>query len=469
MEGIIILGKIIINDISTMEKKSLDISLIEEDKLDLTFFNIDEEEGNETLKALKQSYVTTNYKEETILNLQKALNSSSDDTSKELKLESYKNYNEALNLANKGYITTSTQLIEKALEINPKDTEILNLRGLLKLLKCDFSKAFESFYTAMCYGNNELSRKYVDILSSEEFKIFLGRYNHSIRFINEDLNQESIHILNNIIDEDPYLIEPYVILALIYDKMGDIKKKEHYLDKLKKVDKDNKLFEEKKEYEQPKNKKSKRKMHIIPYVLLGILLIGSILYYINNKNKIDNLNDELNKKNDELNKTTDELNTIDKQLNETSEELEATNQKLEETNKSLEEYKNQGPIVISEENAYKEALSLKANKDYDNAIKYFKYVVDNGKHKNYISESIYQVALLSEKTKNYDQAIKYYKKYLNTYNKGDQYYDDAFYQLGMLYYNLGDLPNAKNTFYGMISEVPDSMYNNSTVKEILSK
>ncbi len=469
MEGIIILGKIIINDISTMEKKSLDISLIEEDKLDLTFFNIDEEEGNETLKALKQSYVTTNYKEETILNLQKALNSSSDDTSKELKLESYKNYNEALNLANKGYITTSTQLIEKALELNPKDTEILNLRGLLKLLKCDFSKAFESFYTAMCYGNNELSRKYVDILSSEEFKIFLGRYNHSIRFINEDLNQESIHILNNIIDEDPYLIEPYVILALIYDKMGDIKKKEHYLDKLKKVDKDNKLFEEKKEYEQPKNKKSKRKMHIIPYVLLGILLIGSILYYINNKNKIDNLNDELNKKNDELNKTTDELNTIDKQLNETSEELEATNQKLEETNKSLEEYKNQGPIVISEENAYKEALSLKANKDYDNAIKYFKYVVDNGKHKNYISESIYQVALLSEKTKNYDQAIKYYKKYLNTYTKGDQYYDDAFYQLGMLYYNLGDLPNAKNTFYGMISEVPDSMYNNSTVKEILSK
>ena len=469
MEGIIILGKIIVNDISTMEKKSLDISLIEEDKLDLTFFNIDEEEGNETLKALKQSYVTTNYKEETILNLQKALNSSSDDTSKELKLESYKNYNEALNLANKGYITTSTQLIEKALEINPKDTEILNLRGLLKLLKCDFSKAFESFYTAMCYGNNELSRKYVDILSSEEFKIFLGRYNHSIRFINEDLNQESIHILNNIIDEDPYLIEPYVILALIYDKMGDIKKKEHYLDKLKKVDKDNKLFEEKKENEQPKNKKSKRKMHIIPYVLLGILLIGSILYYINNKNKIDNLNDELNKKNDELNKTTDELNTIDKQLNETSEELEATNQKLEETNKSLEEYKNQGPIVISEENAYKEALSLKANKDYDNAIKYFKYVVDNGKHKNYISESIYQVALLSEKTKNYDQAIKYYKKYLNTYTKGDQYYDDAFYQLGMLYYNLGDLPNAKNTFYGMISEVPDSMYNNSTVKEILSK
>ena len=53
--------------------------------------------------------------------------------------------------------------------------------------------------------------------------------------------------------------------------------------------------------------------------------------------------------------------------------------------------------------------------------------------------------------------------------KDDQYYDDAFYQLGMLYYENGDLENAKKTFYGMKSEVPDSMYNNSKVKEILSK
>ena len=119
-----------------------------------------------------------------------------------MKIESYKNYNEALNLASRNYITTATETIEKALELNPKDVDILNLRGLLKLLKCDFSKSFESFYTAMCYSNNNLSRKYVDILSSDEFKVFLGRYNHSIRFINEDLNQESIYILNNIIEDD---------------------------------------------------------------------------------------------------------------------------------------------------------------------------------------------------------------------------------------------------------------------------
>jgi len=466
MEEIIILGKIIIDDIKKMDKKSLDISLIEEEKSDLTFFNIDEEESDGTLKALKQSYVTTNYKEETILNLQNTLNHSLEDTSKELKIESYKNYNEALNLANKNYFTTSTELIEKALELNPKDIDILNLRGLLKLLKCDFSKSFESFYTAMCYGNNELSRKYVDILSSDEFKVFLGRYNHSIRFINEDLNQESIHILNNIIEEDPNLIEPYVILALLYDKIGNLKKKQYYLERLEKVDKDNPLFSNKKidkekEIEQVSNKK---KINFIPYIILGTIVVAGMVYHINNKNKIEKLNEQLNKKNEKI-------EAIDKQLNETSEKLQETNQKLEETSKSLNETKNQEPeiIVANEEDLYKKAMNLKSNKDYDNAIKYFKNIVKDGKSKKYISESIYQLALLSEKTKNYDQAVKYYKKYINTYDKEDQYYDDAFYKLGMLYYENGDLDNAKKTFYGMRSEVPDSMYNNSKVKEILAK
>ena len=52
-----------------MPRKIMDISLVEENKSDYTFFKIDEDEGedNDTLKALKQTYVTSNYKNETIL------------------------------------------------------------------------------------------------------------------------------------------------------------------------------------------------------------------------------------------------------------------------------------------------------------------------------------------------------------------------------------------------------------------
>lgn len=455
-----------------MPRKVLDISLIEENKSDLTFFNIDEEESNETLKALKQSYVTTNYKEETILNLQNTLNSSSDDTSKELKIESYKRYNNSLDLAYKNYITSACEHIETALEINPKDVDILNLKGLLTLLKCDFSKAFESFYTAMCYGNNEMSRKYVDMLSSDDFKVFLARYNHSIRFINEELNDECIHILENIIDEDPDLIEPYVLLSLIYDKLGDIKRKERYLKHLRDVDKDNPLFEEQiktieseeqEKEEKVENTKKVKHKHKIPYILIVVLLLGVGSYYAYNKNQIENLNSKLSQK-------EETLDAVGKQLDKKDEKLKEKEQELDKVKNEEKEKETKVELLVSdEETLYNEAIKMKKEEDYKGAIERFKYVISSGKTKKYISESIYEVALLNQKTGNNEDAIKYYNKYINTYTSRDQYYDDAFYQLGMLYYNTGELKQAQKTFYGLRSEVPDSMYNNSKVDEILKE
>lgn len=451
-----------------MPMKSTDISSIEEEKSDLTFFNIDDEEENETLKALKQSYVTTNYKEETILNLQATLKNKSKVTSKELKLESYKKYNNAINLANKNYITSALAMIDEAIEINPKDVDILNLRGLLKLLKCDFSKAFESFYTAMCYENNDLSRNYVDLISSEEFKVFLGRYNHSIRFINEDLNHESIHIMNNIIDEDPELIEPYVILSLLYDKMGNTEKRDRYLERLRQVDMDNEIIDklnsnfrdindEKEKSIDPKLNKNKTKKNRLPYILILFLLIAVSIYYINNKNKMDELNSQISNK--------------DKKLSEADKELEKASQKLNQTSDELEKAKNEEkPVeVIGEEELYTKSIKLKKDGDYKEAISGFKRVVSSGKTKKYISESIYQLAITNQKIGNKEEAIKYYNKYINTYTPSEEYYDDAYYQLGMLYYEDGDLEKAKKAFYSLRSEVPDSMYNNSKVKDILSK
>lgn len=452
-------------DIENMPRKILDISLIEENKSDLTFFNIEEEDGDETLKALKQSYVTTNYKEETLLNLQGALKSKSDTTSKELKLESYKRYNNALDLAYKDYMTSAINMINKALEINPKDIDILNLRGLLKLLKCDFAKAFESFYTALCYENNHISRKYVNLISSEDFKTFLGRYNHSIRFINEEMNYESIHILENIVEEEPQLIEPYVILSLLYDKLGNVKKREGYLDRLKEIDKDNPVFEKDEEKQENTSKKDeekrvkKKKKNSLPYIVVACIVIAMGVYFIQSKKRIETLNNQISKK--------------DEKLNETDKKLGETNKELEKTSKELDEAKNKEPekeiTVANEEDLYYKALDLKKSKEYEKAIDSFKSIVSSGKTKKYISESIYQLAITNKALGNKDEAINYYKKYINTYTKNDQYYDDSYYELGMLYYDNGDLENAKKTFYSLRSEVPDSMYNNSKIKEILSK
>ncbi len=449
------------SDIKNLHKKILDMSLISEDNNDTTFFNIDDEEINETLKALKKTYITSNSKDETILNLKHKTKKQNKDT-RALKLESYKKYNEALNMIKRSFMTSATEMVEEALELNPKDTDILNLRGLLKLLKCNFDEAFESFYKSLCYDNNELARRYVDLLTSDTFSIFLSRYNHAIRFINNDLNQESIQILENIINEEPELIEPYLLLHLIYEKLGDNVKADEYLKMLQKVDKDNSIFEKentdvKKEESVKEAPKKSNKSHKSLYALIAVLvlIIGGI--YFTNKKKLDELTNQVSEKNEKLDQASEKLDK-------TKDELE----KAKTENKDKEESKTE-VIVGDEEDLYFKAMDLKKEGNNEEAIKYLKLVVENGKTKKYISEAIYQLALINEDEGNNEEAIKYYRKYVNTYKPSDNYFDDSYYNMGMLYYKDGELEKAQETFYSLRAEDPDSMYNNSEVQSILKE
>lgn len=460
---IIILRLNIENDIKNLHKKIIDISLISEDSNDTTFFNIDDEEIHETLKTLKKTYVTSNSKDETILNLKHKTKKQKKDT-RELKLESYKKYNEALNMIQRKFMTSAIDIIEEALELNPKDVDILNLKGLLKLLKCNFDEAFESFYKSSCYDNNELAKKYVNILSSEEFNIFLSRYNHAVRFVNNELYQESIQILENIRTEEPELIEPYLLLHLIYEKLGDNEKANEYMDKLREVDKDNVLFEKDivktpKKEEEKKEAPKKQKSHMPLYTLIAVLVLAIGALYLNNKKKMNHLNDQVAAKEEKLTETSEKLDKTKDELKEVK----------TETDKTKEEQAKSEVIVGDEEELFNQAMDLKKEGKNEEAIKYLELVVKNGKTKKYISEAIYQLAQLNEKTKHNEEAIKYYKKYVNTYKPSDNYYDDSYYNMGMLYYKQGDLEKAQQTFYSLRAEDPDSMYNNSQVESILKE
>lgn len=459
---IIILRLNIENDIKNLHKKIIDISLISEDSNDTTFFNIDDEEIHETLKTLKKTYVTSNSKDETILNLKHKTKKQKKDT-RELKLESYKKYNEALNMIQRKFMTSAIDIIEEALELNPKDVDILNLKGLLKLLKCNFDEAFESFYKSSCYDNNELAKKYVNILSSEEFNIFLSRYNHAVRFVNNELYQESIQILENIRTEEPELIEPYLLLHLIYEKLGDNEKANEYMDKLREVDKDNLLFEKDivktPKEEEKKEAPKKQKSHMPLYTLIAVLVLAIGALYLNNKKKMNHLNDQVAAKEEKLTETSEKLDKTKDELKEVK----------TETDKTKEEQAKSEVIVGDEEELFNQAMDLKKEGKNEEAIKYLELVVKNGKTKKYISEAIYQLAQLNEKTKHNEEAIKYYKKYVNTYKPSDNYYDDSYYNMGMLYYKQGDLEKAQQTFYSLRAEDPDSMYNNSQVESILKE
>ena len=476
-----------------MPRKIMDISLVEENKSDYTFFKIDEDEGedNDTLKALKQTYVTSNYKNETILNLQKELNTNSTEISKEIKLESYNKYNNALDLAIRHYITNAVEFIEEALKLNPKDPDILNLKGLLCLLKCDFSKAFESFYTSQCYGNNELSRKYVNLLSSKEFKVFLERYNHSIRFINEELNEESIEIFDSLILEEPDLIEPYVISILLYDRVGDEKKKIELLEELRCIDKNNPIFEkfneegvnleskseEKEETKVNKddNKENKTKSktkktdkkHIVLYTVIAILIVCMGGAYLHNQKKINDLNEQISSKDTEIQENKKALSETEEMLSQKEQEAKDAQESEQKAKQQEEETKQ---IARGAEALYFDATKYKASGDYKTAIKYYEYTLKAKDTSSYNADSIYNIALSYKKMGDTENAIKYYKKYVSSYSASQEYYDDAYYQLATIYYENDRLQEAKDALRTLKATDPNSAYNrNEKVLAILKQ
>ena len=367
------------------------------------------------------------------------------------------------------------------------------MRGLLKLLKCDFAKAFESFYTAQCYGNNELSRKYVDKLSSREFKVFLERYNHSIRFINEEMNEESMEIFDSLILEDPELIEPYVILILLYEKMGKTEEKEELLDRLRFVDADNHLFDKnhdhineeefsvvvaKKENKQieklkeHKNILSKKKN--IAYVIVGLLIVVIGATAIYSKTKLDKLNEELNKKQEAISKKENQLSAKNEELEKKENEISKKEEALDKTTNELDDAKQKAEdaklIKQGEEALFMKGVSYKNAGDYENALKYFKLAIENSKKSSFKSSSIYQSGLCYEKLNKDKEAISYYQRYVNTFNKSYEYFDDSYYRMGILYYEDNQLQKSKDCFYSLRYEDPDSSYLiTEKVKNILKK
>ncbi|WP_038299022.1 tetratricopeptide repeat protein [Metaclostridioides mangenotii] len=467
-----ILGIDIIADIKNMQPKELDISLIEVNE-DLTFFKVKNEEEDKISRILLESLITENIKKETLDSLEFTASDDIREISDEKILKSYELYNNALSLASVNYITGAEKLIDKAYKIYNRDVDILNLRGIIKLLKCDFSQSFNSFYISSAYKDVSISKKYIDIFTSDEFEVFLERYNHAVRFINEGLNYEAIEILENLVEEEPEFLNPYVMLSLMFNKIDKYEKSNLVLDKLRYVDRDNEVVQKRSldiEMEEDQkikavskyksDKKSDNKTWNSPKLVIGISIVAllAIVFVYNNNSKIDDLNNKLDKK-------EAKLSMLEDKVNKGNGDKEAKKDTEKETDKEISKKLSNK----DEDDLFENAFKLRKVEDYKGAINYFQKIVDNGNRKKYISESMYQLAVLNSKIKNDDEAIKYYKKYINTYSKNDTYYDDSYYELGMMYYKNGDLKNAKKTFYSLKSEVPDSMYNNSKIKEILKE
>lgn len=441
-------------------------------------------------------------------------------------------YNESINNINNNYISSGLKFLKEARDLNPGDVDVLNLIGLVNLLKCNFDEAVESFYKSLLCEKTALCEKYINMLTSEEFLIFFERYNQLIRLINKGMYKEAIQGFKLITEQYSDLIEPYELLALLYDKEEEYIKFDECVEVLKNIDKENHLLnqendtldiynnvnrqvksnvksdnyenelvhkninshkidetinmskegsKDKKQKNLDSNKKKsiRKNKYLYIAIILGILLIGQNIY---SSYRTNNLTNKISKNNETKDKESidsslskkendkEENESVDKTLNTNNtkninkEDVKSKKNTVEDENESDKEFN-----LFTEDELMSKANTLKSEKQTKSSIQLYKKVVDVGKNKGNTSEATYQVAILSEKLKDYDTAEEYYKMYVENYSEKDSYFDESYYNLGMMYYNKGDLKNSKLTLKKLVNKVPNSMYNNSKVKEILKE
>ena len=419
---------------------------------------------------------------------------------------SYKLYNESIDLIKAGDITRSYISLTKSLYIDENNTDAMNLYGILNLIKCDFDKSFESFYKCLKIEENEVAKKYIEIFLSDKFSSFIKEYNNLIKAANQEDYENAIRGFEKIEKEDSYLIEPNFILYKVCREVHETMKAQKYLDKIYALDRGNEIFDgndfmekvsgirsnesnysyidngsdtqrisdlnnDKKVYYEKEldfRKKFMNKGYV--FFIVFILLLVVLVY---NTYEIKNLKKDITKYTPSVQANQDvgiKEKNIDKEkdLDKTDKDKSSKIEDIKDNTKNKKD-KSKKESTIFDQESFKKAIEFKNNKEYYKAINLYKDVVENSVDKKYISESIYQVANLSQKLKKYSDSEKYYSMYIQKYNKEYPYYEESYYNLGLIYYENDQLEKSKDVFREFKKRLPDSLYNNSKVQEILKK
>nr|WP_312984515.1 tetratricopeptide repeat protein [Clostridioides sp.] len=409
---------------------------------------------------------------------------------------SNKLYNEAIDLIKDGDLSNAYILVRKSVYIDEYNTTARNLYGILSLIMCEFDKSFENFYISLKIKKDDIAEKYVEYFLSDKFTCFIKEYNTFIKYVNLGEYDKAIEGFKDITRKNNYLIEPNLILYYIYKDIHKLEEAQKHLNRIRQLDKGHEIFYnneslinkeiykdinhveyrynsgvEAGKFTELKNKINECENTEIKYnrnrvfkftnifknkrgVLLIICLLISVLAY--NSYEIILLKSELGK----------DSNLA--QVSKSKEDKSVANSK-KNIKEKFDTSVQSSDMNLSVQETFEKAIEFKNNKEYYNAINLYKEVEKDSQDKNYISESIYQVASLCDKLEKYSDAEKYYTKYIEKYNKEYPYYEESYYNLGLLYYNNGQLEKSKDTFREFKKKVPNSEYNNSKVQEILKK
>lgn len=127
-------------------------------------------------------------------------------------------YRQAMNSIKNNNVSEAIDELKLCLKFNSKSVDALNLLGLSYYLKCRFDKAEKTWKKSLSLKKeNNKARDYLELITKKDFKEIRKEYK-KILFNDKADREEKIKFLKKLIEEYDELIEPYVILGLLYKK-----------------------------------------------------------------------------------------------------------------------------------------------------------------------------------------------------------------------------------------------------------
>lgn len=378
-------------------------------------------------------------------------------------------YNKALCKIKENNISEAVSLLEKAYELNSKDTDILNLLGLCYFALCNFKRTL-SLWTRSKEINKEEENKaniYLEFFNSKEVSSDKEVYKKALSLIEQKRYKEALEDLKSLSDKDYCWADVDLLIGLILIKKRQYKKAEIYFKKAQEKDCGNVLSKNYIEKLRQNRIYKRRRIWFFSLLIFIIIVFTISLIFLFNKNREDKI--EFTKETSSLNNS---LMEKEKELAYKEGELKEKEDYIKKLEKKIQDFtydKDKGEKSDKEGiSLLGGALSAYKNSSYKEAINSLKNI-EMGDYENYLkNEAVFWQAQCHEKLKEYDLAIEDYKDYINNF-KNQCYYDDSLYRISMLLEELGDKKDAKIYAEKLKNQCGDSIFNNSNIERILKE
>jgi len=359
-------------------------------------------------------------------------------------------YNEVLKHLKQNNVTQAAIILQKNPCFYSKDVNLLNLAGLCCYQIGDFNGAKKYWMMSLKINDSDnLASGYLNYIHSQEFREFLVQYNNGISYIQCGNYLKAAEVFEQIIQSQPDLIEPYIIVGLCHYAVKRYSKAYKYWKKGLALDTGNPhLIHYTNVVEK---KKSKKKIYFYQYavffqIILFILMLIKIYSTMDSNIVLD----------------TSVVQNSNLQQETVKPKEEVAQEIIDDTDIG----KQEKLFITDETETFQTALKLFRAGQYADASEKFKIITLCGVEKNIVAESLFFLAVCHEKLGNLENAFAFYKEYIEKYS-GYNYYDDALYNYGLLLYRSNHQQEAKEILQILADTQKDSMFFNSKVKFIL--